>query len=113
MSATATDLSSAIQLFEEITYAENGFLKKVLWQDNTCQYNLISLTSGTSIAEHTSPRNAVVQVLAGSGILTLEGVEIPLKPGVFVVMPAHAPHALEAKENLAFLLTLSDRPSQG
>lgn len=111
MSATSIDSSKITQLFEEISYAEHGLLKKVLWQDNVCQYNLVSLTSGTTIAEHTSPRNAVVQVLMGSGILTLNGIEIALKPGVFVVMPAHAPHALKAEENSAFLLTFSDRSS--
>ncbi len=30
-----------------------------------------------------------------------------LEPGVFVFMPANAPHALEATSNLAFILTLS------
>ena len=30
-----------------------------------------------------------------------------LEPGVFIFMPANAPHALEAKSNLAFILTLS------
>ncbi|WP_228040919.1 hypothetical protein [Nodosilinea sp. LEGE 07088] len=33
--------------------------------------------------------------------------DIALEPGVWVVMPANAPHALRAIANLAFLLTLS------
>jgi len=48
-------------------------------------------------------------VLEGKGILTLEGQDILLEPGVFVFMPANAPHALKAEENLAFLLTLSEK----
>jgi quercetin dioxygenase-like cupin family protein len=46
-------------------------------------------------------------VIEGQGTLTLEGQDINLEPGVFVFMPANAPHALKAEANLAFLLTLS------
>lgn len=38
-------------------------------------------------------------------VLTLEGREITLQPGVFVYIPASIPHALRALENLAFLHT--------
>ncbi|MEO8892851.1 MAG: cupin domain-containing protein [Coleofasciculaceae cyanobacterium] len=44
-------------------------------------------------------------MIEGRGILTLEGREITLQPGVFVYMPAKTPHALHALENLAFLHT--------
>ncbi|WP_304440886.1 cupin domain-containing protein [Cyanobacterium sp. IPPAS B-1200] len=48
------------------------------------------------MSEHTSPRNATVNVIEGKGILTLEREEIKLEKGVFVVMPSNAPHALSA-----------------
>ena len=44
-------------------------------------------------------------VIEGRGVLTLEGREITLQPGVFVYIPANIPHALRALENLAFLHT--------
>lgn len=95
-------------LAQKIEYAETGVLSKVLLKLPYCQYTLFCLATGTDISEHTSTRNAVVQVLEGNGTLTLNGEEIDLMPGVFVFMPANAPHALKAPENLAFLLTLSD-----
>ena len=96
------------QLKDKIEYPEAGILSKALFKDRYCQYTLFCLTKGTDIAEHTSTRNATVNVIAGTGVLTLEGEDIALEPGVFIVMPANAPHALTADENLAFLLTLSD-----
>jgi quercetin dioxygenase-like cupin family protein len=83
----------------------------VLVKDNFCQYTLFCLAATTEISEHTSARNATVHVIEGRGILTLSGQDIALEPGVFVFMPANAPHALKAEENLAFLLTLSEKPS--
>lgn len=96
------------QLKDKIEYAETGILSKVLLKLPSCQYTLFCLVSETDIAEHTSTRNAVVHVIEGEGTLTLNGQEIYLKPGVFVFMPANAPHALNAEQNLTFLLTLSD-----
>ena len=69
---------------------------KVIWKDNLCQYSLFCLAANTEISEHTSTRNATVQVVEGAGALTLNGERIPLKPGVFIFMAANAPHALEA-----------------
>ena len=100
--------SSAIQLREAIEYPAAGVSSKVLIKDNNCQYNLLCLAAGSEVAEHFSPRNATVNVIEGKGILTLEGKDIVLEPGVFVFLPARALHALKAEENLAFVLTLSE-----
>lgn len=103
-----TPQSFIAQLKDKIEYAQTGVLSKVLVKLPYCQYTLFCLAAGTDISEHTSTRNAMVHVIEGRGILTLEGQDIRLEPGVFVFMPANAPHALQAEENLAFLLTLSD-----
>ena len=109
MTATLLPLqSSAIQLREAIKYPAAGVSSKVLIKDNNCQYSLFCLAAGTEISEHSSARNATVNVIEGKGILTLEGKDIVLEPGVFVFMPARALHALKAEENLAFILTLSE-----
>ncbi len=100
--------SSTIQLHDVIDYPKAGVLSKVLFKDKCCQYTLFCLAGGTEISEHSSTRNATINVIEGRGILTLNGSDISLTPGIFVFMPANAPHALKAEENLAFLLTLSD-----
>lgn len=97
-----------LNLEDKIEYPKAGILSQVLTQDAHSQYTLFCLSAGTSIAEHTSTRNATIHVLEGQGELTLEGHNISLEPNVFVLMPANAPHALQAKENLAFLLVLSE-----
>ena len=100
--------SCSFPLRERIEYPADGVLSKVLFKDNNCQYTLFCLAADTNISEHTSTRNAVLNVIEGRGILTLEGQDIQLEPGLFVFMKAHAPHALNAEQNLAFLLTLSE-----
>jgi quercetin dioxygenase-like cupin family protein len=107
MSSENTASSSFFfSLRERIEYSTGGVFSKVLLKDNNCQYTLFCLAADTNISEHTSTRNAVINVIEGRGILTLEGENIQLEPGIFVFMRANAPHALKAEENLAFLLTL-------
>jgi quercetin dioxygenase-like cupin family protein len=110
MSSTIiTNQSFVTQLREQIEYPHSGILSKVLFKDLVCQYTLFCLAANTEISEHTSTRNATINVVQGRGLLTLLGKNIVLEPGVFVFMPANAPHALHTEENLAFLLILSEK----
>lgn len=105
---TTTDSSFFFLIKERIEYPADGVLSKILLKDNNCQHTLFCLAKNTEISEHTSTRNAVINVIEGQGTLTLEGEDIQLEPGIFVFMKANAPHALKAEQNLAFLLTLSE-----
>ena len=104
----ASNNSFVANLQDLIEYPSSGILSKVLVKDNHSQHNLFCLAAGTEISEHTSTRNALITVVEGTGTLNLEGKNIVLIPGVFIFMPANAPHAVQAEENLSFTLTLSE-----
>jgi nitric oxide dioxygenase len=109
MKAIATSNSFFVTSLQDlIEYPQAGILSKVLIKDNNCQYTLFCLAKDTELEEHTSTRNAAINVIEGKGTLILAGKEILLESGMFIFMPANAPHALKASENLAFLLTLSE-----
>ncbi|MBE9169591.1 cupin domain-containing protein [Pleurocapsales cyanobacterium LEGE 06147] len=109
VNAIATSNSFFVTSLKDlIEYPQAGILSKVLVKDNNCQYTLFCLVKDTELEEHTSTRNAAINVIEGKGTLILEGKEILLEPGIFIFMPANAPHALKASENLAFVLTLSE-----
>ncbi|MDZ8087662.1 MAG: cupin domain-containing protein [Nostoc sp. DedQUE12b] len=109
MTKIITNPSFITQLREQIQYPSAGVFSKVLLKDNACQYTLFCLAANTDISEHTSIWNATINVIEGRGILSLSGEDIQLEHGIFVFMPANAPHALKAEENLTFLLTLSEK----
>lgn len=103
--------SFTASLQDLIEYPTTAILNKVLLKDNNSQYNLLCLASGKKIDEHTSTRNAVITVVEGTGNLNLSGEDIALAPGIFVFMPADTPHAVQARENLAFILALWEHSS--
>ncbi len=91
-----------------IEYPTSGILSKVLVKNNNSKYSLFCLLAGAEIDEHTSTRNAVMTVVEGRGKINLEEKDIALAPGVFVFIPANVSHAVQARENLAFVLALSE-----
>ena len=93
------------QLHEQVDFSKPGVHRQALVKTEQINFSLVCVTAGTYIPEHATARNVSVTVIAGRGTLTLAGEEISLQPGVFVYIPAKAPHALRALENLAFLHT--------
>ena len=94
-------------LFEMMQFPTEGIFSTVLAKSDIYNYTLMCLAKGTDIDTHTSTKNGVVQVLKGKGIFTLFDQEIEMRPGVFIFMPADAPHSLSAEEDLAILLSLT------
>lgn len=90
MNPIAPITSLVTDLNEQADYPETGVRNKPLHKDQQTQHGLMCLAAGTTIAEHASPRNVTIMVVAGQGTLTLEGREISLQPGVFIVMPMHS-----------------------
>lgn len=104
MNSTTPIPSIVTNLNEQVDYPEKGVRNKSLHKDEQTQHSLMCLAAGTTIAEHTSPRNVTLTIVSGKGTLTLEGREICLQPEVFILMPANAPHALQTTDStLAFL----------
>lgn len=105
MNTPSTATTFTAHLPSLANYSKSGVSRQNLVKIEHQSFSLVSLPAGTELPEHTAPRNVSVTVIEGRGILTLEGKDVTLEPGVFVYMPAHTPHALRAIENLSFLHT--------
>ena len=92
-------------LFDEATFTANGIETKVLTETKSAKHVLFCMKEDTEISEHTSTREAVVTVIKGKGVFTLEGEEIQMVPGVFIPMEPNAKHAINTEEDLLFVLT--------
>jgi len=89
-----------------IEYPKEGILSKSIFKDAKLDITLFCMAPKTDMREHTSSRQAVVQVLEGKGIFNLEGEDIVMEKGVIINMPKNALHSLKAEERTSFLLTL-------
>ena len=94
-------------LFDEATFTAGGIVTKVLSETESAKQILFCMKGDTEISEHTSTREAVITVIKGKGVCTLEGEVIQMAPGVFIPMEPNAKHAISAEEDLIFVLVLT------
>ena len=79
-----------------ISVVDNEFLKVVLFM----------MPAGQYLSPHTSTMPATVAVAKGLADFTLGDEVREVKPGDYFFMPPNFNHAIKAKEDFVFLLTL-------
>ncbi len=97
----------ALNLKDEITYADGAVISKILLKKETGNITLFSFDKGQGLSEHTSPFDAVVQVVEGEGAFIIDGDIKTAKEGEMIIMPANIPHDVQAAERpFKMLLTM-------
>ncbi|MEA2068699.1 MAG: cupin domain-containing protein [Verrucomicrobiota bacterium] len=97
----------ALNLKNEITYADGAVISKTLLKKKTGNITLFSFDTGQGLSEHTSPFDAVVQVVEGEGAFIIDGDMKTVKEGEMIIMPANIPHDVQAAEQpFKMLLTM-------
>jgi Uncharacterized conserved protein, contains double-stranded beta-helix domain len=98
--------SQALMLSELVTDTEQGIASRVLAKTSGGSLTLFAFDQGQALSEHSAPFDALVMVLEGELLLTIEGKPVTATPGSIVLMPANIPHALEAKKTSRMLLVM-------
>jgi quercetin dioxygenase-like cupin family protein len=104
-------LSKGIHLELEsiIEFAKDGIVSKTLVKSGAKEVSMFCMSAGQSLSTHTSSFPATIHIVQGNGKVTLAQIKYEAKPNSWFYMPANLPHAIEATENLVFLLTLFKR----
>lgn len=109
-STEALPTDSASVLSELVDIAPGAIVSRVLASTTGGTVTLFAFDSGQGLSEHTAPFDALVQLLDGELELKIGGVEVVLKPGEIVRMPANVPHALHAADPSRMVLTMLREP---
>jgi quercetin dioxygenase-like cupin family protein len=99
-------LSKNRQLSSLIEYATNSIVSKTILDKSAGTITLFAFDKGQKLSEHTTPYDAVVQVIDGQGLFTIGGKNINVQAGQIIIMPANVPHSAAAEENFKMLLTM-------
>lgn len=89
-----------------VDYAADSIVSKAVIDKSVGTLTLFAFDKGQKLSEHTTPYDAVVQVLDGSAELTIGGEPINVCAGQLIIMPANVPHAVAARERFKMLLTM-------
>ncbi len=98
--------AQALRLGELVNYQEGAVVSRTLMKRGMGTITLFAFDDGQGLSEHTTPFDAMVQILEGDAVITISGTAIETKTGETVLMPANQPHALKAHGRFKMLLTM-------
>lgn len=98
--------AKAAFLEQLIEYADDSVVSKTLLDKPIGTITLFAFDAGQRLSEHTAPFDAVVQIVDGQGIITIDGEDHSVETGQIVIMPANIPHAVRAENKFKMLLTM-------
>jgi len=99
-------IGRVLALKEVLTYQAHTVVSRALLQKEKGSVTMFAFDQGTGLSEHTSPLDAMVQVLEGEVEITISGEAHRLKTGEMLIMPGDEPHSLKAVEKFKMLLTV-------
>lgn len=89
-----------------MNYQNAAVVSREVLRKDTGTVTVFAFDRGQGLSEHTAPFDALVWGLEGEAEITISGKPFPLKQGEFIVMPAHAPHAVKACTKFKMLLVM-------
>jgi len=99
-------VSQASNLSDLVRMSPDSIVSKILLDKPVGSLTLFAFDRGQRLSEHTSPYDAVVQIVEGTAVLTIGGKPVTVSAGQIVIMPAGIPHSVDAAEPFKMLLTM-------
>ena len=99
-------VSPVSALSELIDYGEDAIVSRILLKTKGGSATLFAFDAGQELSEHTTPFEAMVQVIDGQGVFRIAGEPHTVKSGQMLRLPADVPHAVEAKVRFKMILTM-------
>ena len=99
-------VAKAQRLADLVEYSKDSIVSKTILDKSAGTITLFAFDKGQKLSEHTTPYDAVVQVLDGNGMLTIDGQDKHVTAGEIIIMPGNVPHAVTAQEKFKMLLTM-------
>ncbi len=98
--------SKVFGLNSSVDYSEGAVVSKTVLKKETGNITLFAFEEGQALSEHTAPFDALVQVIDGTGEIVIDKKAYVLKAGEFIIMPAHIPHAVNARKRFKMMLVM-------
>ena len=94
-----------MKIKDELEYVPGQIVNKIIARNASGMVVMMAFDKDTSLATHTAPAVAVVQILEGLCAFTINGEERLLSAGDYLVMQPDTLHSLRAPERFKMLLT--------
>ena len=99
-------LAKAADIAAMVDYQEGAVVSRTIIERGTGTVTLFAFDKGQGLSEHTAPFDALVHIIDGEAVITIDGRSINVKCGEATIMPANKPHALTAVKRFKMMLVM-------
>ena len=89
-----------------VAYGEGAIVSRTIVENNAGTLTIFAFDAGQGLSEHTTPFDALVQVLDGEAEIIIAGESSKVGSGQIILMPANVPHAVRANQRFKMMLTM-------
>jgi len=100
------DKAKAIIIVEIIEYVPDSVVIKTILKKSTGRINAISIDTGETLEEMTSPFDTFIQIIDGKAEIIIDGKSKLLDTGQSIIIPAHARHSYKANDRFKMISTV-------
>jgi quercetin dioxygenase-like cupin family protein len=103
---TTAPKSEVLNISGLAEYQTGAIVSYQITKSDNGNVTLFAFDQDQELSEHTTPFDALVQVVDGEVEIKISGKSFLLKIGEAVIMPANQPHAVKALQRFKMLLTM-------
>jgi len=89
-----------------VEYQEGAVVSRTIINKAVGTVTVFAFDKGERLSTHSAPFDALLQVVDGTGVVTIEGTEHEVTAPQFIIMPADKPHAVDARERFKMVLVM-------
>lgn len=104
--AVETPVARPFRYAELVDYQGGSIVSRTIIDKPAGTITLFALDKGQNLSEHTVPYDALVEIIDGSGTITIDGTDHEVRTGQQIIMPANKPHAVKARERFKMVLVM-------
>ena len=94
------------KIVDLVDYQDDAVVSKTILDKKSGTVTLFAFDEGQGLSEHTTPFDALVQILDGEAEIVISDEKYYPNAGEMLIMPANEPHALKAIKPFKMMLTM-------
>lgn len=101
-----TKKAEILNIADLAKYQENAVVSNQVLRADNGNVTLFAFDEGQELSEHSTPFDALVQILDGEAEIIISGKSFAMSAGQSIILPADEPHAVKATAQFKMLLTM-------
>lgn len=98
--------SEVFALSSLTSFQDGSIVSRMVLDKSAGSVTVFSFDKDQGLSEHSTPFDALVQVVEGRAEIIIGGTPHSVSAGEVIIMPADVPHAVKAPERFKMLLTM-------